>query len=345
MRVRKFNLAFLVLSLMAAPSVFAVNGSKSNTFQTMSSKAAEVVALLTKEQLKEATYKYDSEEKAQWRYFPSSKLPTIFPNHKGLQISKLAVSQQEKVMELVKTAMSEQGYETVKIVRTQDSDPAIKRKPQERAFFKYGKENYFISFFGLPTDRKWMMRFEGHHVSLNVSVEDGKVVSAAPFFLGINPADYVYEGRTIETHDNIVASVKELNSTLTDLQIATAESSLKELPKDLIYTPALVKGTIRLPKREELPLGLSYKQMSVGQQKAIMNIVANFTSNLNETNKAVILEKINQYGLENLEYIFKGQLDLDGFYYFRIQGPSFVLEFETVDGSAKHYHVALQELK
>ena len=54
-------------------------------------------------------------------------------------------------------------------------------------------------------------------------------------------------------------------------------------------------------------------------------------------------QKILDSGLENLEYSFVGDKELVNKYYFRIQGPTFVLEFITADNNPNHYHVAFQE--
>ena len=51
-------------------------------------------------------------------------------------------------------------------------------------------ELYYLTIFGKPPDRgKWGWRVEGHHLSLNFALEDGKIVAATPAFFGANPAE------------------------------------------------------------------------------------------------------------------------------------------------------------
>ena len=50
--------------------------------------------------------------------------------------------------------------------------------------------------FGRPGDDRWAWRFEGHHLSVTMTVVDG-VVSPAPMFLGANPARVDLAGRPV----------------------------------------------------------------------------------------------------------------------------------------------------
>src|SRR5262249_56710738 len=51
-------------------------------------------------------------------------------------------------------------------------------------------ERYFLTIFGTPSDRgRWGWRVEGHHLSLNFVLQDGKIVAATPAFFGANPAE------------------------------------------------------------------------------------------------------------------------------------------------------------
>src|SRR5207253_6141439 len=55
-------------------------------------------------------------------------------------------------------------------------------------------ELYFFSVFGKPGGSDpWGWRVEGHHVSLNFTIVEGKGVGVGPAFFGANPAE-VREG-------------------------------------------------------------------------------------------------------------------------------------------------------
>ncbi|MCL6646134.1 MAG: DUF3500 domain-containing protein [Dehalococcoidia bacterium] len=49
-------------------------------------------------------------------------------------------------------------------------------------------ESYYITIFGEPSpERTWGWRLEGHHVSLNATLVDGRELVIAPSFFGANP--------------------------------------------------------------------------------------------------------------------------------------------------------------
>src|SRR5690606_13027085 len=49
---------------------------------------------------------------------------------------------------------------------------------------------YCILFFGQPSESgTWGWRFEGHHLSINLTMIEGKWISGTPLFMGANPAE------------------------------------------------------------------------------------------------------------------------------------------------------------
>jgi len=69
------------------------------------------------------------------------------------------------------------------VLRIMEKDSGERRNP----------EKYYFSIFGTPSDTgTWGYRVEGHHLSQNYTVVNGKVVDA-PSFFGTNPAE-VREG-------------------------------------------------------------------------------------------------------------------------------------------------------
>ena len=48
---------------------------------------------------------------------------------------------------------------------------------------------YYLALFGQPGAGVWGFRFEGHHLSLNLTFEGDLITSLTPFLLGANPKD------------------------------------------------------------------------------------------------------------------------------------------------------------
>ncbi len=66
------------------------------------------------------------------------------------------------------------------ILKAQEKGGKLTRNP----------EWYFFTIFGTPSKTgNWGWRVEGHHLSLNLTLEGMQVVSATPNFYGANPAE------------------------------------------------------------------------------------------------------------------------------------------------------------
>ena len=74
-------------------------------------------------------------------------------------------------------------------------EEVLDRKEQWRRGRHSG--DYWVSVYGDPEgDQPWSWRFEGHHLSVTMTVA-GEEVSPAPVFLGANPACVSYAGRPV----------------------------------------------------------------------------------------------------------------------------------------------------
>ncbi len=91
----------------------------------------------------------------------------------ALSLLKAGTSQAGNVK--ATTIMSLEG-----ILRAQEKKGAMVRNP----------EWYFFTIFGTPgSTGSWGWRVEGHHLSLNFTMDGKQVVAATPAFFGANPAE------------------------------------------------------------------------------------------------------------------------------------------------------------
>ena len=119
----------------------------------------------------------DEAARSDWDYRPRPR--------PGVAMGDLDAAQRGLVHELIATGTAAAGHSRVVqiislelvLARRQPDDPT--RDPM----------TYAVSLFGNPRDVAWGWRFEGHHVSLNVTVAGG-AVAATPCFLGANPAGH-----------------------------------------------------------------------------------------------------------------------------------------------------------
>ncbi len=111
----------------------------------------------------------------------------------GACIAQMSVPARKAAHRLLATGLSEHAYaQAMSIV-------ALEEVLDRREQWRRGRHSndYWVSVFGDPAaDRPWSWRFEGHHLSVTMTVADGEV-SPAPVFFGANPACVSYAGRPV----------------------------------------------------------------------------------------------------------------------------------------------------
>src|SRR5262249_10776536 len=103
-----------------------------------------------------------------------------------LRLEEMTAAQKEMARELIKTGTSDSGYKTALTIMSLES---ILNKLGKGKASGRNPEGDFFTIYGTPAKTgKGGWRVEGHHLCLNFTLEDGKIVSATPAFFGANPA-------------------------------------------------------------------------------------------------------------------------------------------------------------
>ena len=95
-------------------------------------------------------------------------------------------AQQALAHAFLASGLSSRGYQQANTIMSMDS--ILKEMESGRGPLR-DPNNYAFSVFGTPAEHgTWGWRFEGHHVSVNFTIVDGRAV-AGPVFFGSNPAE------------------------------------------------------------------------------------------------------------------------------------------------------------
>ena len=122
---------------------------------------------------------YDSPERLNWHFIPRAR--------KGLPIKELSPEQRALAFGLIQSGLAGSGF--FKATTIMSLEQILRELEKGRGPVR-DPELYYLTIFGKPLDRgKWGWRVEGHHLSLNFALEDGKIVAATPAFFGSNPAE------------------------------------------------------------------------------------------------------------------------------------------------------------
>ena len=324
------SLALLVLFAIAAiASCHSQADSKSPS--EMSQAANEFLQTLSSKQRSIAQFKFDEDERYNWHFIPKSR--------KGIPLKELNTTQRNFVMKMLRVALSDTGFQkTTAIVRLEDILRRTEGRPENDEYRDSGK--YYISVFGNPSDPIWGWRFEGHHISFNFSSRDNHLISATPNFLGANPA-VVLSGpeKGIEVlKDETQLGLALLNS-LDTKQKEKAVINV-DAPADII-TDADRKAIITDTH------GVSYNELNSEQQKIFMQLLSLYIHRYTRLFAMDMIKDIETAGVNNLLFAWAGdrQIGLGHPHYYRIKGPTIIIEYDNTQNNANHVHTVVRDLK
>src|SRR5262245_53248110 len=183
MKLSRMLLALVLVATLAG--VAYVRQGSDPPATKMAAAAQKFVESLTPEQKKIALFDFDNAERTNWHFVPlqdKDKKPT----RKGLRLQEMNAKQKELALALVAAGTSETGNKQATTIMSLES---ILKVLEKNGANVRDPEWYFFTIFGTPGKTgKWGWRVEGHHLSINYTLEGSQVVTETPFFFGANPA-------------------------------------------------------------------------------------------------------------------------------------------------------------
>ena len=186
--------------------------------------------------------------------------------------------------------------------------------------------------FGTPSPKgTWGWKVEGHHVSLNFTIVNGSMVATAPHFFGSNPAEVMdgpKKGLRVLGYEEDPG--RELVMSLTDAQRAKAVFNTTA-PNDIV--------TRNLPTVKPLePAGVPVTELQPKQREMLMRIIDAYTSVMAPDIAADRMAALKKAGLDNITFAWAGEFERGKRLYYRVQGPTFLIEFDNTQNNGNHVH-------
>ncbi|MBH54576.1 MAG: hypothetical protein CMI18_09555 [Opitutaceae bacterium] len=316
-----------LLTLCCITSITTTAGAVESVVYKMQKAANEFLDSLPPELQDKATYPLDDdEERTNWHFVPK------YGNRKGVVLTDLDMTQEIKLAELLAVSLSAKGHDKVNKIMDLESVLYILEGANHR-----DPELYFTTIFGTPSaDGNWGWRYEGHHLSLNFTIANGKLLSITPNFWGANPARVTVGPttgqRTLKGEEFLARSfVKSLNAT----QLKKAHVA-EEAPQD-IYTSA-DKSVSPLD-----PPGIRISDLNKKQIFGLTRVIQEYLANMPDDVASNRWEKLSYAGLEKITFAWAGGLELGDAHYYRIQGPTFVIEYDNIQNNNNHIHAVWRE--
>ena len=331
MQLRKLLLGSTVFASLAA-LLIAQPQPTSPTGAAMADAAKAFLAALTPEQAKVASFSYDDPERLNWHFIPRER--------KGLPLKALEGKPLQAALKLIQSGLSDAGYsQTLNVMSLEEVLYLIEAGDRSERRARRDPAKYFLSVFGTPGPAGlWGWRLEGHHLSLNFSVKDGKVISSTPEFFGANPGTIeAGKGRQIR----VLGPEEDIARQI--LKLCTPEQQkLCWISKE---APGEVPGPNVAQAAVGEPVGLTVAQMSDEQKKLLQELLGEYLKNLPADVEQERRTALNAAGVEKIAFAWYGQPDLNQPHHYRVQGPTFVIEYNNTQNNANHVHSMWRNLQ
>lgn len=293
----------------AAATLPAQSGDLSKLASDVAAQATRYLEALDDAQRTKSTYAFSDPELTRWHW----TTPSGFPRN-GLSLREMQQPQRDAAFALLQTSQSAYGLQkSLDIISLQNdlgNDP----------------EQYYVTIFGTPGVEPWGWRWEGHHLSRRFNVINGKI-SVTPFFLGSWPT---VNNAGLKAMEREEWAARELVTSLDSSQRTSAIIQPNALGRHVTDNQPYVTPLATL--------GIAASNLSTDRQALVTEIIHKYLDTLPKILAASHLERLQAAGFENIYFAWAGPLEAQQPHYYRLQGPTFLLEHDNSRNRGTHIH-------
>ena len=301
----------------------------------MATAAQNFIHALDESKKKKAHFPFSDKERENWHFFPGS---FVKPNGRmGLSVKEMSTIQRTLAQTLLSSALSHRGQIEASTVILLEQILYEKEGREMR-----NPDLYSYAVFGQPVQAgTWGWRFEGHHLSLNFSLVNGRIFSVTPSFWGASPAN-VTEGKHAglrvlsEEESKAFKFLKSLSPPQKKMAILSDKA-----PRD-IYS-----GQDNTVNRSTFfpPKGLPITKMNPRQKGWLTELVEVYSAK----HRPQVVEQVTSRKplLHPTETFFawSGGLTPESGHYYRIQTPDFLFEYANTQNNVNHVHAVWRDFE
>lgn len=351
-RVTPLCRAVLLCAFSLAPTISfqTITLAQEASKATSSAVAAttQFLSSLSADQKKLAQMPFQDARRLEWHFVPME-------TRKGLPLRDMSDDQAKLALAVLKSVMSEAGFKRATNIMSYEAILLELEGPGAAKRRDYKK--YYIAIYGEPSDRsEWGLSVEGHHLSLNFTLDRGVIVDSTPQFYGLNPAKLpksfsvpslnpIGGKNGFQEGGRLLASEEDAGIAL----MASLDAAQKSKAVFNSKCPEEILWAGEAQPKPSAPVGISASDLNVDQKKLMMTLLESFLATMP---KDVVLARMNQIsaaGFDSIHFGWAGTEDLSGQHYFRLQGPTFIAEFcnyqaDSAGNSANHIHSVWRDL-
>lgn len=313
----------LFLTFLAGP---ATRSHADETGTAMADAAHRFLAALDEGQKAQASFAFESPERFNWHWIPRER--------KGVPFKELSPERRALAFGLLSTGLSTKGM--LKATTIMSLEEILRLKEKGSGPIR-DPELYFVSVFGTPSDDgEWGWRVEGHHLSLNYTLKGGKVISATPFQFGSNPA--VVKSGPRKGLRNLAEIEGPANELLRSLDAGQRKVAVvRDVAPEVTTTP----NPSQAPRTEAE--GISVEKLSSEQREMLAHFLHTYADNFPAPVRSDLLDQLDR-GAKTAHFAWYGPADATKPHAFRVQGSTFLIDFNETQDDTNHIHTYYRSL-
>ena len=306
--------------------------------EPMTKAGRNFVESLTAEQRASALLDAQTAQRLEWHFIPKDE-------RKGVQIKHLSGPQRKAAHRLLQAALSDVGYS--KATQIMELERLLAELEGSGRRWLRDAERYYFTLFGNPDDEgRWGLSVEGHHLSLNFTVQDGRVVSTTPQFFGANPA-------LVKTENNsgikVGTRVLDKEETLAFELVNSLSDQQRERAILAPEAPREIRDAGSPQPPTAAPEGIAYRDLTGPQRKLLMGLINEYCAAVPDPIATQRQSQIQFDGENDIHFAWAGPTKPGIGHYYRVQGPSFLIEFvntqpDAAGNPANHIHCVWRNL-
>lgn len=301
--------------------------------QELHKLAQEFLTSLSPELREKALFEIKDPERYNFNYVPLER--------QGPTFHDFDAQQKERATKLLRASVSEKGFQKATEIMQLEAVLAVlennsRKKPDGSPV--RDPLDYHFCIFGKPeADKFWGWRFEGHHLSLNFVASEDEIVASTPSFMGSNPG-IVPEGP--QKGKEVLQKETELGFTLINAldQKQFSKAKFSEVAPMEIFTSNQREVTTLEPP------GIPYSDLTKEQKAIFHDLLELYLNNYEARFSKSLKTKIEKAGTENLSFAWAGSVKPGAGHYYRIQGPTILIEYDNTQNNANHVHTVVRDL-
>jgi len=320
------------VTLAAQRGATTPSGAQADVTTRIVASAQSVLAGLDEAGRAKVQFPFDGPQKTRW-----SNLPSPMFERRGLRLADVTPAQRASVMALLAVALSRDGYR--KVVDIMHGDEVLKQNQGGRGGGRaggggpaFGENEYYLAFLGTPSaTAPWMLQFGGHHLAINLTL-GGSQVSMTPSLPAAQPASFTIEGRTVRPlgaeNDKAFALINALDNA------QRSQAILNYRVADLVLGPGQDGKTIQ-------PEGIRASALTSPQQTMLLELIREWAGIMTDSYATPRMADLRT-NLPQTYFAWSGPTTNGSAAYFRIQGPTLVIEYAPQSG-VDHIHTIYRD--